>query len=146
MTPPRLRSRATGRVTLDDVAQAAGVSPITVSRALRGERAVDPALVERVQEAARTLGYVPDPAARALASQRSAHVTVLIPMLSNALFVDVFEAVQRSLRPAGYQTLVGVTHYDPREEELLLRELLLQRPAGLMVTGLERSLGARALI
>lgn len=146
MTPASLRPRATGRVTLADVAQAAGVSPITVSRALRGERAVDPALVERVSAAARTLGYVPDPAARALASQRSAHVTVLIPMLSNALFVDVFEAVQRSLRPAGYQTLMGVTHYNLDEEELLLREQLLQRPAGLLVTGLERSDAARALI
>jgi len=146
MTSAPIRSRATGRVTLADVAQAAGVSPITVSRALRGERAVDPALVERVQAAACTLGYVPDPAARALASQRSAHVTVLIPMLSNALFVDVFEAVQRSLRPAGYQTLMGVTHYNLDEEELLLREQLLQRPAGLLVTGLARSDAARALI
>ena len=146
MTFPQLRSRSTGRVTLTDVAHAAGVSPITVSRALRGERAVDPALVERVRAAALALGYVPDPAARALASQRSAHVTVLIPMLSNALFVDVFEAVQRSLRPAGYQTLMGVTHYNPEEEETLLREQLLQRPAGLLLTGLERSDAARALI
>jgi LacI family gluconate utilization system Gnt-I transcriptional repressor len=146
MTPAPLRPRATGRVTLADVAHAAGVSPITVSRALRGERAVDPVLVERVQAAARTLGYVPDPAARALASQRSAHVTVLVPMLSNALFVDVLEAVQRSLRPAGYQTLMGVTHYNAEEEEQLLREQLLQRPAGLLVTGMERSDAARALI
>lgn len=142
--PPR--SRATGRVTLADVAQAAGVSPITVSRALRGERAVDPALVARVRAAAQQLGYVPDPAARALASQRSSHVAVLVPMLSNALFVDLLEAVQRSLRPAGYQTLMGVTHYDAVEEELLLREQLLQRPAGLVVTGLERSDAARDLI
>ena len=146
MTSAPFRSRATGRVTLADVAQAAGVSPITVSRALRGERAVAPSLVERVRAAARQLGYVPDPAARALASQRSAHVTVLIPMLSNALFVDVFEAVQRSLRPAGYQTLMGVTHYDAEEEEMLLREQLLQRPAGLLLTGLERSDAARSLI
>ncbi len=146
MTSPPLRSRATGRITLADVAHAAGVSPITVSRALRGERAVDPVLVERVQTAARQLGYVPDPAARALASQRSSHVAVLIPMLSNALFVDLLEAVQRSLRSAGYQTLMGVTHYDADEEELLLREQLLQRPAGLMVTGMERSDAARALI
>ncbi len=142
--PPR--SRATGRVTLADVAQAAGVSPITVSRALRGERAVDPALVARVRAAAQQLGYVPDLAARALASQRSSHVAVLVPMLSNALFVDLLEAVQRSLRPAGYQTLMGVTHYDAVEEELLLREQLLQRPAGLVVTGLERSDAARDLI
>ena len=146
MTSSLPRSRATGRVTLADVARAAGVSPMTVSRALRGERAVDPQLVARVQAAARQLGYVPDPAARALASQRSAHVAVLIPMLSNALFVDLLEAVQQRLRQAGYQTLMGVTHYDAGEEELLLREQLLQRPAGLMVTGLERSEAARALI
>lgn len=146
MARPPVRGRATGRVTLADVALAAGVSPITVSRALRGERAVDPALVERVQAAALSLGYVPDPAARALASQRSSHVTVLIPMLSNTLFVDLFEAVQRGLRPAGYQVLMGVTHYDTDEEEQLLREQLLQRPAGLLVTGLSRSDVARALI
>ena len=64
--PPR--GRASGRLTLDDVARLAGVSAITASRALRGTRAVDPALVERVQNAARQLNYVPDPAARALAS------------------------------------------------------------------------------
>jgi LacI family gluconate utilization system Gnt-I transcriptional repressor len=146
MTEPRSRSRATGRVTLADVAQAADVSPITVSRALRGERAVDPELVARVQAAAERLGYVPDPAARALASQRGTHVAVLIPLLSNALFVDLIEAVQRTLRPAGYQTLIGITHYDAAEEEQLLREQLLHRPAGLIVTGLERSEAARALI
>ena len=143
---PSLRSRATGRVTLADVAQAAGVSPITVSRALRGERAVDPELVVRVQAAAAKLGYVPDPAARALASSHSSHVAVLIPMLSNALFVDLLEAVQRTLRPAGYQALIGVTHYDPVEEETLLREQLLHRPAGMLVTGMERSESTRALI
>ncbi|MGH8805819.1 MAG: LacI family DNA-binding transcriptional regulator, partial [Polaromonas sp.] len=127
MTSHPARPRATGRVTLADVAQAAGVSPITVSRALRGERAVDPELVARVQAAAHKLGYVPDPAARALASRHGSHVAVLIPMLSNALFVDLLEAVQRTLRPAGYQTLIGVTHYDLSEEEHLLREQLLHR-------------------
>jgi LacI family gluconate utilization system Gnt-I transcriptional repressor len=143
---PAAGRRSTGRVTLADVARLADVSPITVSRALRGERAVDPALVARVQSAARTLGYVPDPAARALASARSTHVALLIPLLSNALFVDVLEAVQRTLRPAGYQTLIGITHYDASEEEQLLREQLLHRPAGLLVTGFDRSDTARELI
>jgi LacI family gluconate utilization system Gnt-I transcriptional repressor len=144
--PLSSRSRATGRVTLADVAHAAGVSPITVSRALRGERAVDPELVARVQAAAQKLGYMPDPAARALASRHSSHVAVLIPMLSNALFVDLLEAVQRTFRPAGYQTLIGITHYDPSEEEQLLREQLLHRPAGLLVTGADRSESTRQLI
>lgn len=146
MSAPPVRRRGTGRVTLSDVARAADVSPITVSRALRGERAVDPALVARVREAADRLGYVPDPAARALASHRSSHVAVLIPMLSNALFVDLLEAVQRTLRPAGYQTLIGVTHYDDSEEAALLREQLTHRPAGLLVTGVDRSAFTRSLI
>lgn len=140
------RPRATGRVTLADVARAAGVSPITVSRALRGERAVDAALIARVQAAASKLGYMPDPAARALASRHSSHVAVLIPMLSNALFVDLLEAAQSTLRTAGYQTLMAVTHYNASEEEHLLREQLLHRPAGLLVTGLERSDATRQLI
>ncbi|OYU13238.1 MAG: LacI family transcriptional regulator [Comamonadaceae bacterium PBBC1] len=138
--------RATGRITLSDVAQAAGVSPSTVSRALRGERAVDPALIERVQAVSAKLGYVPDPAARALASQRSNHVAILIPLLSNALFVDLLDAAQKTLRGAGYQTLMGVTHYDASEEEQLLREQLLHRPAGLLITGLDHNPATRKLM
>ena len=144
--PTTKSHRATGRVTLSDVARAAGVSPSTVSRALRGERAVDPALIERVTAVSSMLGYVPDPAARALASQRSDHVAILIPLLSNALFVDLLDAAQTTLRAAGYQTLMGVTHYDASEEEQLLREQLLHRPAGLLVTGLDHNPATRKLM
>ncbi|HSI60695.1 MAG TPA: LacI family DNA-binding transcriptional regulator [Ideonella sp.] len=140
------RSRATGRITLDDVAREAGVSPITASRALRGQRSVDPELIARVQAAAERLGYVPDPAARALASSRSSHVAVLIPLLSNTLFVDLLEAVHATLLPAGYQTLIGVTHYDAVEEEQLLKSYMAHRPAGLLVTGFDRSEASRRLI
>jgi LacI family gluconate utilization system Gnt-I transcriptional repressor len=133
-------------VTLQDVAREAEVSPITVSRALRGLRSVDPVLVKRVQEVAARLGYVPDPAARALASSRSSHVAVLIPLLSNTLFVDLLEAVHATLLPAGYQTLIGVTHYDPAEEEQLLRSYMAHRPAGLLVTGFDRTEAARRII
>lgn len=146
MPSPSKRLRATGRVTLNDVALAAGVSPITVSRALRGERAVAPELVARVQAAASRLGYVPDPAARALASQRSNHVALLIPKLSNTLFVDLLDAAQQTLRAAGFQTLIGVTHYDPAQEEQLLREQLLHRPAGMLITGWDHNEAARALV
>ena len=138
--------RATGRVTLNDVAMAAGVSPITVSRALRGERAVAPELVLRVAQASARLGYVPDPAARALASRRSDHVAILIPKLSNALFVDLLDAAQQTLRNAGFQTLIGVTHYHAGQEEQLLREQLSHRPAGLLITGLNYGNTTRTLI
>ena len=147
MNPPSSkRRRATGRATLQDVALAAGVSPITASRALRGERSVAAELVQRVTAAVAQLGYVPDPAARALASSRSNQVVVLIPLLSNALFVDLLDAAQRTLLAAGYQSLIGVTHYHPEEEEALLRTYLMNRPAGLLVTGFDRTDAARALI
>lgn len=146
MTATPKKSRSTGRVTLNEVAAAAGVSPITVSRALRGERAVDPALVRLAVQAAERLGYAPDPAARALASQRSDHVAVLIPKLSNTLFVDLLDAAQQTLRAAGYQALIGVTHYDAAQEEQLLREQLMHRPAGVLLTGLDCSAGTTALL
>jgi LacI family transcriptional regulator, gluconate utilization system Gnt-I transcriptional repressor len=141
-----VRSRATGRVTLADVAHAAQVSPITVSRALSGKRSVAPELVERVRIAAKRLGYVPDPAARALASRHSSHVAVLIPLLTNALFVELLEAVQRDLRLAGFQTLIGITHYDASEEEQLLREQLVHRPAGMLITGFQHTEATWTLI
>ncbi|TAG00960.1 MAG: LacI family DNA-binding transcriptional regulator [Burkholderiales bacterium] len=146
MTASKKNRRTTGRVTLNDVASSAGVSPITASRALRGERAVAAELVARVVEAATKLGYRPDPAARALASQRSDHVAMLIPKLSNTLFVDLLDAAQKTLRSAGYQTLIGVTHYDGAQEEQLLREQLMHRPAGVLLTGLNYSDATRSLI
>lgn len=146
MNAPARRRRSSGRVTLADVAREAGVSPITASRALRGERGVAPELVDKVRAAVERLGYVPDPAARALASSRSTQVAVLVPLLSNALFVDLLEAVHRVLFPAGYQALIGLTHYNPEEEEQLLRSYLAHRPAGLLVTGFDRTETARQLI
>jgi len=140
------KRRPSGRVTLAEVAHQAGVSPITASRALRGERAVTADLVARVQAAADALGYIPDPAARALASQRSTQVPILVPLLSNALFVDLLEAVHSTLAPHGYQTLIGVTHYQPEQEEQLLRTYLPPRPAGLLLTGFDRTEAARQLL
>lgn len=143
----KMRSpRASGRVTLSDVAHAVGVSAMTVSRALRGERRVDPALVEKIQAAATRMGYVPDPAARALASQKSMQVLVLVPLLSNTLFVELIESVHKVLFAAGYHALIGVTHYDCGEEEQLLRTYLPLRPAGLLLTGFDHSPAALQLL
>ena len=139
-------SRASGRVTLSDVARSAGVSAMTVSRALRGERRVQPDLVLKITQIAQQMGYVPDPAARALASQKSNQVLVLVPLLSNALFVDVLDAIHQVLFTAGFHPLIGVTHYDSAEEEQLLRNYLPLRPAGLLLTGFDHSPAVQELL
>jgi LacI family transcriptional regulator, gluconate utilization system Gnt-I transcriptional repressor len=141
--PPKRPSRSTGRVTLADVANAADVSAITVSRALRGSPSVKPEVAARVAAAAQALGYVPDPAARALASQRSRVIAVLVPSLSNSVFVDLLEAVHEVMMPAGFDVLIGNTHYQREHEERLLQSYLAHRPAGVMVTGFDRTEAAR---
>ena len=138
--------RATGRVTLADVALEAGVSPITASRSLRGDAPVSLEVRAKVKAAADKLGYVPDPAARALASARGASIVVLVPMITNMVFVDLIESVHDVLSPAGYQPLIGITHYDPAQEEKLIRSYLAHRPAGFLVTGFDRTEAARRLL
>ena len=143
--PPK-RRRTSGRVRLADVAHAAGVSPITASRVLRAPDTVHPDTRERVLQAVQRLGYVPDLAARTLASAQSNLVVVLVPMLSNALFVDLLEAAHAALFERGYSLMIGVTHYSPAEEETLLRTYLSHRPAGLLLTGLDQTPQTQALL
>jgi len=142
----RTGSRTTGRPTLAEVARLSGVSPITVSRALRGVATVAPELVEKVKAAAAELGYVANPAARALASAQSQSVVVLIPSLSNQLFVETLDAIHDVLRPRGLDVLIGNYHYDAAIEESLIRNYLACQPRGLLLTGLERSEAARQML
>lgn len=142
----RTGSRTTGRPTLAEVARLSGVSPITASRALRGVITVAPELVEKVLAAAGSLGYVANPAARALASARSQSVVVLIPSLSNQLFIDTLEAIHDVMRPRGLEVLIGNYHYDVAEEENLIRNYLAYQPCGMLLTGFERSEGSRQLL
>ena len=70
------KRRHSGRITLSDVARAADVSPITASRALRGERSVAPDLVERVKLAADQLGYVANMQAQALVKGKTRTIAI----------------------------------------------------------------------
>ncbi|MFJ5296352.1 LacI family DNA-binding transcriptional regulator [Pseudomonas sp. NPDC088368] len=142
----RIGSRSTGRPTLNEVAKLAAVSPITASRALRGVATVAPELVEKVRAAALSLGYVANPAARALASSQSQSVVVLVPSLSNQLFIETLEAIQTVLRPRGLEVVIGNYHYSPVEEENLLRSHLANRPRGILLTGFDRSQAAQTLL
>ncbi|WP_077037651.1 LacI family DNA-binding transcriptional regulator [Pelomonas sp. KK5] len=146
MSKPSRVSRASGRITLADVAREAGVSPITASRALRADRNVAAELVARVREAAQKLHYQPDAAAQSLASRSSRNVVLLVPLLSNRVFGDLVEAVQGSLQQAGYQTLIGVTHYHPAEEEKLLHSYLRLKPAGVILTGSDHTPATLAML
>lgn len=129
--------------TLIDVAKVAGVSPITVSRALGRPEVVAAATRKRVQEAVRATGYVPNLAAGALASSRSRLVAIFLPTIANSIFADTVQALTDRLAVAGYQTLLGLTGYQPEQEEALLEAVLGRRPDGIVLTGTEHSKASR---
>src|SRR3954452_8991421 len=87
--PARSRERSrTGRVRIQDVADCAGVSAMTVSRALHRPELLSPELLDRVLEAVQAVGYTPDLAASSLASNRTGIVAVIVPTLANAVFSE----------------------------------------------------------
>jgi LacI family gluconate utilization system Gnt-I transcriptional repressor len=143
---PRRTRRRTSSVTLDDVARAAGVSPQTVSRALRDPEAVAEETYGRVQEAVAATGYVPNLAASNLASNRSRAVAAIIPLINASVFADTVHGFSEVLAPHGYQIFVGSTEYRPEQEEQLVRSFLGRRPDGLLVFGTEHTTGTRSLL
>lgn len=133
-------------LTLRDVSEASGVSEMTVSRVLRGRGDVSEATRERVLEAARRLGYVPNKIAGALASKRVNLVAVIIPSLSNMVFPEVMTGISEVLDDSPLQPVVGVTNYRPEREERVLYEMLSWRPSGVILAGLEHSEASRAML
>jgi LacI family gluconate utilization system Gnt-I transcriptional repressor len=136
---PSTRSRASGKVTLSDVAARAGVAPMTASRAINQPDLVSSILRQRVEQAVLELGYVPNRAARALASAHSNVIAVLVPSLSNAVFTAVLAGIQDALDPSNYQILIGNTRYADAEEEKLLAAYMQSSPDGILVSGLSHS-------
>ena len=126
-------------LTLRDVSEASGVSEMTVSRVLRGRGDVSQATREKVLQAAKSLGYVPNKIAGALASQRVNLVAVIIPSMSNMVFPEVLTGINSVLENTELQPVVGVTDYLPEKEEKVLYQMLSWRPSGIIIAGLEHS-------
>ncbi|HLI00615.1 MAG TPA: LacI family DNA-binding transcriptional regulator [Acidimicrobiales bacterium] len=132
-------------VTSEDVARLAGVSRATVSRIFNSSATVSPQLRKRVEQAAHTLGYEPDMAARSLVSQRSR--TIVFGLFSRGewtfarladpgwyFYLDVLREIEAETRAAGYDLLLPS---QPRQDGGLgyVRSLTARRVAGAIVAG-----------
>ncbi|WP_285425964.1 LacI family DNA-binding transcriptional regulator [Pseudomonas sp. efr-133-TYG-103a] len=136
--------RKVSSLTLIDVAKVAGVSPMTVSRALHRPDLVSEDTREKVREAVRKTGYVPNMLAGGLASNKSRLVAIFLPTIANSIFADTVQALMDRLTQAGYQTLLGLTGYDAEQEEKLLEAVLGRRPDGIVLTGTLHTESSRA--
>ena len=119
--------------TLHDVAQLAGVSGMTVSRALSKPDMVSERTRQKVEQAVRELGYVPNLAASQLVTRRSGIIGALITTITNPILATTIEILQQGLARAGYHLLIGETRFSQEEEGKLLRAFLGRQLDGLIL-------------
>jgi LacI family transcriptional regulator, gluconate utilization system Gnt-I transcriptional repressor len=119
---------------MTDVAAAAGVSVMTVSRALKPGTRVAPSTRSHVLAIVKAMGYVPDLLAGGLSSKRSGFVSMLVPSLNNPHFAETVMGLKRVLEPGGIQVLLGFTNYQAEQEEHLVRLMLQRRPQAMVLT------------
>ena len=141
--PARRGRRGTGGLTLADVARLAGVSAITVSRALNTPERLSAETLARVHEAVDRTGYVPNRVAGGLASSRTRLVAALVPTISGVVFLETVQAMTEALESAGYQMMLGQSGYDATREDALLDAIIGRRPDGIVITGVIHSREAR---
>ncbi|MEP7329174.1 MAG: LacI family DNA-binding transcriptional regulator [Betaproteobacteria bacterium] len=132
--------------TMADVARRAGVSPITVSRALSHPSRVAAIKLAAIRHAAQELGYVRHAIAGSLASQSSRTIGTVVPVLSNSIFADTIEGLSEVFEARGYRLLIGSSQYDPLREQRFVEAFMEQRVAGVALTGTTHTKGLRALL
>ena len=113
---------------MKDVALAAGVSRMTVSRALRNDGSVTDKTRKRILSIVEKLNYVPDQMAGSLSTKRSGFIATLVPSINNVHYGKMVQALTEKLDSTGLQILLGHTDYSSQREESLVESLLRRRP------------------
>ncbi|WP_338081962.1 LacI family DNA-binding transcriptional regulator [Donghicola mangrovi] len=124
------------KVSLAEVAAAAGVSKMTASRVLREEGGYSEQTRDKVMAEVERLGYLPNRLATVFAGDTSStFVGVSIPGLGNEIFTQVLEGIDRKLGAYQHQTMLGMNEHSLDQEERWIETVLSWKPAGLIVTG-----------
>jgi LacI family transcriptional regulator len=123
------------RVTIEDVARAAGVSRQTVSRAINNKGEISPVTYQRVMEAVQALDYWPSGVARSLATQRTHTVGLVVPDITNPFFPEIARGVQDIARSKDYSVFLCNTDESPGEELQVLYSLAAQPVDGILLFG-----------
>tara|TARA_R110002020_G_scaffold47707_29_gene135900 strand:+ start:934 stop:1965 length:1032 start_codon:yes stop_codon:yes gene_type:complete len=138
--------RRGGGVTMAEVGRLAGVSQVTVSRALSTPGKVSPETLRRIQDAIARTGYVPNAVAGALASSKSNLIAALVPSVTNIVYSSMLHAFSDIMWGHGYQIMLSETGFDLEREEKAIATHLSRRPDALLLTGTRHSAGARRML
>ena len=136
-----MKTISTDLVGIKDVARAAGVSPATVSRAL-GRGPVSPELRERVEAAARAIGYRPNLSARRLRSQETRTIGLVVADVRNPFFTAVSRTVEDIAYAKGLRLVLCNTDENPEREAFYIRAMQEERVTGLIFAPTRATLAA----
>lgn len=125
------------RITIREVAEAAGVSLGTASRALNRAGRVSEEAIAAVTKAARRLGYEPDAVAQSMRTKSTGAIGLLVSDFSNPLYARILMAVESRLQAAGYALLLANTHNDGKRERSLIDLFRRRRVDGLILAPCE---------
>jgi LacI family transcriptional regulator len=120
-------------VTMKDIAQALGVSVVTVSKVMRDHSDIGAETRQRVLDKAKELSYRPNLTARSLVTGQSYQVGVIVPTLLHPFFAEVLEALSSAMKQDGYAVMISSSMEDPEIEEAAIEQLLGHRMDGLIV-------------
>jgi LacI family repressor for deo operon, udp, cdd, tsx, nupC, and nupG len=120
--------------TIQDVARQAAVSTATVSRVLSHPDLVAKATRKRVLQAVERLGYEPNRMARNLRRARASKILLTVPVISNPVFGDMIQGVERVAREAGYAVILGETLNIPEQEDAYSTMLASREVDGIIFT------------
>jgi LacI family transcriptional regulator, gluconate utilization system Gnt-I transcriptional repressor len=135
------------RARMKEVALHAGVSAMTVSRALRRPDQVSADTLQRVRKAVREIGYVPNHLAGGLkTSSRITLAAAIVPSIRNSLFATTIQGLTHALRKGGVNLMLGDSEYSHKDEESLIAAFLAQRPCGIVLHNSTHTSGARRLL
>ena len=131
------------RPKIEDVAREAGVSIMSVSRAMRGVDGISPQTRQRILKAAERMGYVPSRLAGSLAAATSNLIAISVPTLFEVVFAEIIDGMRSTLLNAGYETMIGTSDFSTEREAAWIARMIQWSPAGLVVCGQHRTDEAR---
>lgn len=145
--PPTTEARSPARrITMETVGRMAGVSQVTVSRALSDPSKVSPETLSRIQEAIAATGFVPNALAGALASKKSMLISALVPSITNIVYSGMLATFSAELRARGYQILLSETGFDREDEAATVEAHLSRRPDAMLLTGVHHADRTRRML
>jgi LacI family transcriptional regulator len=121
------------RITIADVARAADVSIMTVSRAVNDKPGVGPELRQRIMALAEAMGYRPNHIARGLATRQTATIGLVVPDIANPFFAQIARGAEDAAFEAGYSLFLINTAEELAREQAALESLLQKESDGLIL-------------